>query len=313
MGAYLVTGAAGFIGSAIASALLRAGHTVTGLDAPGAGRRESLPAGLRFIEGDCRDGASYARLPQDAYDAVFHAAGRHSGGLYPDLAPEELPGETAAMLHLLRFARQVGCARVIFAGGMSVYGRQADEPVREQAAARPDSFHGLALLTCEHLLRLHEPAGIRGTSLRLGDVYGPGREDKGLSMIDTYMDMMLRDKHILVRTSPNRCRDFLHIDDAVRAFLACLEQPRSAGMALNVSGSGKVTVGELVDKLRALSSEPVTVEYAIRTGRELSVPHADINNAAKYLGYEAEIGLDEALADLYALRAAQSPAAPAMD
>ena len=301
MGRYLVTGVAGFVGSAVASALIKGGHDVVGMDNLSNGFEKNIPPEVRFFKGDCQDARLYADLPAGSYDAIFHLAGQSSGEVSFDDPVYDLRTNTESTLHLLLFARARGCGRFIYASSMSVYGQQPNEPVQEEASACPLSFYGVGKLASEHYLRIYEQFGISSTALRLFNIYGPGQNMDNLrqGMVSIFMAMMVNDGHIHVRGTPNRFRDFVYIDDVVSACLACLERPQSGGRALNVGGSGKVQVGELIEKLCALSRTPVTVEYTGCTAGDMFGIQADLSMAAKYLGYEPEVGIDEGLKRMY--------------
>lgn len=303
MSLYLVTGVAGFIGAALASALVARGDEVVGLDNLSTGFAGNVPAGVRFYQGQAQDATLYEKLlPKEPYEAIFHIAGQSSGEVSFDDPVYDLRTNTESTLHLLNFGEACGCRRFVYASSMSVYGRQPDAPVQEDAPLAPESFYGVGKLASEHYLRLHEARGMRSTSLRLFNVYGPGQNMGNLrqGMVSIFMAMMVTDGHIHVKGQPGRYRDFVYIDDVVNAFLLCLARESSWGRALNIGGSGKCQVGDLVDKLRALSSKPVTVEYSGDTPGDIFGIHADLHMAAKYLGYEPEVSLDEGLARMYA-------------
>ncbi len=304
MGNYLVTGVAGFIGAAVAKALIKAGHSVVGMDNLTTGFLDNIPQGVLFVKGDCQDPYMYEKeLPQQPFDAIFHIAGQSSGEISFDDPVYDLRTNTESTLRLLQLALAVGCSRFIYASSMSVYGPQPDEQaVREDSPTRPESFYGVGKLASEHYLRLYEKYGIKSTALRLFNVYGPGQNMGNLrqGMVSIFMSMMVQDKHIHVKGSPNRFRDFVYIDDVVSAFLACLSRPASAGKAINIGGSGKVLVGDLLEKMRTLPFGPVTVEYSGSTAGDIHGIHADISLAERLLGYEPEVFLEEGLDRMYA-------------
>ncbi|MDR2604593.1 MAG: NAD-dependent epimerase/dehydratase family protein [Desulfovibrio sp.] len=311
MALYLVTGTAGFIGAALAAALLREGHDVVGADNLSTGFRENVPAGTRFFYGDCGAPDLYdGILPALPYDAVFHIAGQSSGEISFDDPVYDLQANAVSTLRLLRFALNNGCTRFIYAGSMSVYGVQPDAPVREDAPCRPQSFYGVSKLASERYLQLHEQFGVRFTSLRLFNVYGPGQNMTNMrqGMVSIFMSMMLESGHIHVKGRPDRYRDFVYIDDVVRAFTACLARRESEGRIMNIGGSGRLTVGALADKLTALSPTPVSVEYAGGTPGDLHGIYADISLARECLGYTPQVSPDEGLARMYAALTARSPA-----
>ena len=303
MANYLVTGVAGFIGAAVAAALIRDGHSVTGLDNLSTGFVSNVPQGVEFFQGDCQDAAVYAGpLAGKAFDAIFHIAGQSSGEISFDDPVYDLRTNTESTLHLLTFALKTGCRRFLYASSMSVYGIQPDVPVKEDAPTAPQSFYGVGKLASEHYLRLYEQYGVGSTCLRLFNVYGPGQNMANLrqGMVSIFMAMMLQGGHIHVKGSPSRFRDFVYIDDVVAAFLACLSRPDSIGKALNVGGSGRVLVGDLVDKLLRLPDSPATVEYSGCTAGDVHGIHADGALAQRYLGYTPSVSLDAGLARMYA-------------
>lgn len=303
MATYLVTGIAGFIGAALARALLERGDRVIGVDNLTTGYASNIPAGAEFYEGSCQDAALYEGiLPREPYAAIFHIAGQSSGEISFDNPAYDLRTNTESTLHLLKFALATGCRRFCYASSMSVYGDQPDAPVREDAPAVPRSFYGVGKLASEHYLRLYEQYGVRSTALRLFNVYGPGQNMANLrqGMVSIFMAMMLEQGRIHVKGAPDRYRDFVYIDDVVRAFLLCLEHPESAGRALNIGGSGRVTVAELLDALTALSPTPVEVRYEGSTPGDMHGIYADGALARRLLGYAPAVGLPEGLKRMHA-------------
>jgi UDP-glucose 4-epimerase len=302
MGLYLVTGIAGFIGSALGRALLAQGHEVVGIDNLSTGFMENVPAGAAFFRGDCGEAVSYAGLlPRRPYDAIFHIAGQSSGEVSFDDPLHDLRTNTGSTLHLLRFALETGCRRLLYASSMSVYGEQPDEAVREDAFCRPTSFYGVGKLASEHYLRIYSRYGISSTSLRLFNVYGPGQNMGNMrqGMVSIYMSM-LADGVIRVKGRPDRFRDFVYIDDVVRAFLSCLDRGDSEGRELNIGGSGKVLVKDLLDRLISLSKTPARIEYAGETPGDLFGICADPALARHCLGYAPQTDLDAGLTAMYA-------------
>ena len=301
MATYLVTGVAGFIGAAVAKALLDQGHGVVGVDNLTTGFMENIPQGVRFYQADCQDAALYDTLPKESYSAIFHIAGQSSGEISFDDPAYDLRTNAESTLHLLRFALATGCKRMIYASTMSVYGIQPDTPVREDAPTFPQSFYGVGKLASEHYLRLYEQYGIRSTALRLFNVYGPGQNMANLrqGMVSIFLAMLLDKGHIHVKGSPDRYRDFVYIDDVVRAFLLCLEKESSCAAVLNIGGSGRATVGQLIGCLQEAHGKNVSVEYSGSTAGDIHGIHADGAAAATKLGYTPQVSLQEGLRRMY--------------
>ena len=174
MAKYLVTGAAGFIGSAVARRLIQMGHEVTIIDNLTTGYVENVPKGANFIKSESFDSNAYEKLKPIKFDAILHIAGQSSGEISFDNPIYDLQSNTQSTLSILKFARETGCNRVIYASTMSIYGKQPDAPVKEDAYCMPLSFYAVGKLASEHYLRIYQQYGINTTALRLFNVYGPG-------------------------------------------------------------------------------------------------------------------------------------------
>lgn len=288
MGRYLVTGAAGFIGSAVTQRLISGGHEVVSIDNLSTGHRENIPDGTVFFEADCQDEQVYARLPRGQYDAIFHIAGQSSGEISFDNPVYDLRTNTESTLHLLKYALAVGCQRFIYASSMSVYGVKPDRPVSEDEFPLPTSFYGVGKLASENYLRLYEKYGIQPTSLRLFNVYGPGQNLENLrqGMVSIYMAQMLRNKSILVKGSETRFRDHVYIEDVVDSFVACLEAPESIGKNINIGTGVRTTVQELIELMISIYGNSVPVEISdTGTPGDLHGITADISLAKDVLGF----------------------------
>ncbi|NVK73376.1 MAG: NAD-dependent epimerase/dehydratase family protein [Oceanospirillaceae bacterium] len=285
MSLYLVTGAAGFIGSAIATKLLSEGHRVVTIDNLSTGFVSAIPKDCEFYEGDCQDPLIYEKIPQERYDAVYHIAGQSSGEISFDDPTYDLRTNAESTLIILKFCMANGCNRVLFASTMSVYGEQpVDMPVFEVAETNPQSFYGVGKLASEHYLRIYESYGIHTTSLRLFNVYGPGQnlENMRQGMVSIYLSQMIQTGHIHVKGSAERYRDLVYIDDVVEIFVGCESNSATYGEIINVSTGVKTKVCDLVDTLIAHYGHSVTVEYSGSTAGDIHGIYGD-NNKLKSL------------------------------
>ena len=210
MANYLITGAAGFIGSSLARKYINQGDRVTTIDNLSTGYKSNIPKGVHFIEGDCSDNKIISKLPKETFDAIFNIAGQSSGEISFDDTVYDIGTNTESTLLLLQFALKNGCKRFIYAGTMSVYGIQEDHPVKESSNCNPQSFYGVGKLASEHYMRIYQQYGIQTSSLRLFNVYGPGQNLSNLrqGMVSIFLAQMLKNKHIHVKGSGKRYRDF---------------------------------------------------------------------------------------------------------
>ena len=297
MGRFLVTGVAGFIGAALAKRLISDGHQVIGVDNLSTGYEDNIPEGTVFFEGDCQAPDLTGRLPKEKFNAIFHVAGQSSGEVSFDNPAYDLATNTASTLNLLQLALSNGCKRFIFAGTMSVYGDKPDRPINEDEELKPLSFYGVGKLASEHYLRLYEQYGIRSTTLRLFNVYGPGQNMKNLrqGMVSIFLAQMLDKRKIHVKGGLDRFRDFVYIDDVLDAFLACLDHPQSSGQAINIGTGIRTTVEALLQKLVFLYAKDVEIISEGHTPGDMFGIYADIEKARNLIGYDPKYSLDSGL------------------
>ena len=294
---YLLTGGAGFIGAAVARALLADGHRVVIVDNLSTGGAANVPAGAEFVEGAVQDDALYPKLPQGPYEAVYHIAGQSSGEISFDDPVYDLQTNAQSTLLLLKFALKSGCRRLLYASTMSVYGDQPDRPVAEDAACRPKSFYGVGKLASEHYLRIYEQYGVRSTALRLFNVYGPGQNMANLrqGMVSIYLAQALKDRAIHVKGAPDRFRDFVFIDDVVAAFRACEGLKAAHGKTFNVCSGRKTTVRELLELLLPCLPFPVSTRFEGETPGDMFGIRGDTAALRAAAGWEARTPLPDGL------------------
>lgn len=297
----LVTGVAGFIGSAVSKRLLQAGHTVVGVDNLSTGGKRNIAEGMEFIKGGCQDASTFAALEGRKFDSIIHLAAQNGSAVGFADPLNDLAANTIATYELLEFAKRNNCKRFILASSVAVYGTKNDLAVSEQDVCEPQSFYGAHKLASENYLRIYQQYGIDTTALRLFNVYGPGQNMVAPThgIISIFMEMLVAEGHIVIKGSPNRVRDFIYIDDAVEAFMLCLDNPDATNRVFNISRGNPHKVGEVVDRLRAISKKAVTLEYAGSTEGDVRSVYADISLASELLGFVPKVSLEEGIRRMY--------------
>ena len=297
MARYLVTGAAGFIGAALASRLIKEGNQVVTIDNLSTGNISNIPDGVKFIEGDCGNQDVYSNIPNDPYDAIFHIAGQSSGEISFDDPIYDIRTNAESTLLLLKFALKNNCKRFIFASTMSVYGIKPERPVKESEDCHPESFYGIAKLASEHYLRVYEQFGIDTTSLRLFNVYGPGQNMDNLrqGMVSIFLAQMLKDKRIHVKGSADRFRDFIHVDDVVESFLRCLSCDKSKSETINIANGKATKVKEIIDLLASSQKDEIEIKYKGGTPGDIHGIFADITLMNEILGTWDRVDLKDGI------------------
>jgi UDP-glucose 4-epimerase len=283
----LVTGGAGFIGSAIAAALVERGDEVVVMDNLSNGRIEAVPAGVEMIEGDLRDPARVAEAC-DGAEVVFHEAAIRS---VPRSVEEPLltnDNNVTGTLNLLAAAAQAGVRRVLYASSSSVYG-DVEDPVKEEGLRpQPRSPYAVSKLAGEHYAvvwaHLHL---VETVSLRYFNVFGPGQhaDSKYAAVFPAFIDALSRDVAPEVHWDGEQSRDFTYIDDVVEANLLAATADGVNGAVLNIAGGTSRTVNEV---LRAVSDAVgvwVEPRSAPKRAGDVRSSKAEISAARELLGW----------------------------
>lgn len=293
----LITGAAGFLGSALANYLLENGHEVRGLDDLSTGKEEALHDGVIFTRGNVMDRPKLWTLLQDV-DCVFHLAARVSvqeSILYPREYNETNVGGTVSVMEAMR---DVGVKRVVFTSSGAVYGAQEQQPLSEDMSPRPDSPYAVSKLSGEYYVRtIGELWGIETVSLRIFNAYGPGQHlpPSHPPVIPNYLKQAAGGGTLVIHNSGDQTRDFVYVEDVVQAISAAATASDVNGKIINIGSGREITVRELANQVLDLTNGEAEVVHNPKSSGGVKRMRADITRARELLGYEADHSLREGL------------------
>lgn len=294
---YLVTGAAGFIGSAIVDKLIHeSNNECTTIDNLFTGIKDNIPRGCRFIEGNVADSNIIDQIRNESYDAIIHIAGQSSGEVSFENPIYDFETNAKSTLLLLELAKRNGIKKFVFASSMSVYGEPERELVDENSLTFPKSFYAVGKLASENYMRIFSEFGIQCTSLRFFNVYGIGQNMDNLKqgMFSIYLAQAINNHHIIVKGSKDRFRDFIYIDDVVRAVLLAIDRPfKSEFEIFNVCSGKKRTVEELLDVIKEKLPFNITENYIEGTPGDQHGIYGNYSKINKMLGWKPKVGFDE--------------------
>ena len=294
---FLITGAAGFLGSSLANHLAREGHQVRGLDDLSAGDPQALAPDVHFTRGDVSDRPKLWTLLQEV-DVVYHLAARVSvpeSILYPRDYNNVNVGGTVALMEAMR---DVGVRRVVLASSGAVYGDLADQPLKESTTPAPRSPYAVSKLSAEYYVRtIGGLWGIETVSLRIFNAYGPGQHLPASHppVVPHFLKQALRGGSLVVHGDGNQTRDYVFVDDVVSAMVAAATAPNINGLTINI-GSGKETsLRGLVKAVQNVTGNETEVLYNSKTSSGVSRLCADLSLAKEKLGYHPSIKLEDGL------------------
>lgn len=301
----LLTGAAGFIGSHLAEALLGRGDDVVGLDSfndyyePARKRANIAPAlkspRFRLVEGDIRDRGLLEELfRREGFQAVIHLAARAGVrlSLRDPLLYEDV--NIGGTLKLLETTRQYGTDRFLFASSSSVYGANPRLPWKESdSLLLPVSPYGATKLAGEHFCRVfHQAYGLRVTIMRFFTVYGP-RQRPDMA-IHKFTRLIREGRPIPFFGDGTSLRDYTYIEDIVSGLLGGLKAEIPYGV-FNLGGGHSISLAELVERLGELLGKPPILERLPAQAGDVEVTQADVSAAAALLGYRPRTPVEEGL------------------
>jgi len=293
----LVTGGAGFLGSALANRLVDSGHHVRVLDDLSAGDQKRLDPRVVFTRGDTRDIPKLWGLLKGV-DCVYHLAARVSvpeSVLYPVEYNEVNVGGTVSLMTAVRDAR---VKRVVLTSSGAAYGEQEEQPVRESARLRPSSPYAVSKMAAEgYVLALGALWGIETVILRIFNTYGPGQNipPTHAPVIPMFLKQILGGGSLVIYGNGQQSRDFLYISDAVSALVAAAGVSDIHRAVINVGSGRELTIAALVQANDKVTGKSAHCLYNEAEGGGVSRLVADIALAREKLGFQPHVDLEDGL------------------
>jgi UDP-glucose 4-epimerase len=294
---FLITGAAGFLGSALANRLAREGHQVRGLDDLSTGDPHALSPDVLFTRGDVNDRPKLWTLLQEV-DCVYHLAARvlvAESILYPREYNAVNVGGTVSLMEAMR---DVGVRRVVFISSGAVYGDQGVQPLREESPPDPHSPYAVSKLSAEFYVRtIGDLWNIETISLRVFNAYGPGQNlpPSHPPVIPNFLRQAVRSGTLVVHNDGNQTRDYVFVDDVVNAMVAAATAREVNRRMINIGSGNETSVRELANLVIQVTKSNAEVLFNPRTNPGVSRMCADLSLAREKLGYQPRVSLQDGL------------------
>ena len=300
MASFLVTGGAGFIGSALVNRLVELGHSVRVVDNFSTGFRRNLDNCLDridLVEGDLAE-LAVCKAAVERVEYVLHQAAIPSVQRSVEDPISSHRANVTATLNMLVAARDAQVKRFVFASSSSVYGDSETLPKVETMPENPLSPYALTKLAGEkYSVVFHRIYGLPAVSLRYFNVFGPRQHPHSpySAVISRFVDAALRGIRPIVYGDGGQSRDFTYVDNVVEAnLLACLADGVD-GMVFNVGAGQRHTLNDLLSSLSAIVGHLVEPEYANARVGDVRHSQAGIEKARRLLGFEPRGNFQEGL------------------
>ncbi len=294
---FLVTGGAGFIGSALSNRLARDGHEVLVTDNLIAGDPARLDPRILFTRGDVADIPKLWTLLQGV-TCVYHLAARVSvpeSIKYPRDYNHVNVGGTVSVMEAMRDA---GVQRVVLASSGAVYGEQPEQPLREDMIPNPDSPYAVSKLAAETYVRtIGMLWGIETVSLRIFNAYGPGQQlpASHAPVIPRFLKAAQSGASVVIFGDGNQTRDFVYVDDVVEALIAAASAPNVDRQVINVGSGVETSLNGLVSAIEQVMGRHLEPIYNTSQPGGVRRMCADLSRAQTLLGFTPKTTLLEGL------------------
>lgn len=300
---FLVTGAAGFIGSNLVEAILNLGYNVRGVDNFSTGKIENIElfknnSNFEFIEGDIRN-LDTCMSVCDGIDYVLHQAAWGSVPRsieYPVLY-EEI--NIKGTLNMMESAKQKNIKKFVYASSSSVYGDEPNLPKKEGVEGNLLSPYALTKMVNEEYGKLYTKLyGLETYGLRYFNVFGRRQDPEGVyaAVIPKFIGQLLRDERPTINGDGKHSRDFTYIENVIEANLkACNASSTAAGQAYNVAFGGKEYILDIYYGICGALGKKIEPIFGPERLGDIRHSNADISKARELLGYAPTYSFEDGI------------------
>jgi UDP-glucose 4-epimerase len=292
----VVTGGAGFIGSHISDALIERGYRVVVIDNLSSGKTRNLAPSAVFYEMDIRDDGLEDVFATEQPEVMFHLAAQMDVRKSVSDPAYDAGVNVCGTANLLEAARKAGLKKTIYAAtGGAMYGEPKTIPADESTPLEPLCPYGISKGVVEMYLELYRKLyGMRYTSLRFPNVYGPRQDPHGeAGVVAIFSQLMLAGKQPKIFGDGSMTRDYVYVGDVVAANMLALEQ--GDGERMNLGWGEEIPVQAIFDGVRKHVGCDMQPEYVDERLGEVHHISLDASRARSVLGWEPQVSLDEGL------------------
>lgn len=294
---FLVTGGAGFLGTALSNWLIRDGHQVHVLDDLSNSTPDRLHKNVGFTQGDVDDIPLLWSLLRDI-DCVYHLAARVSVAqsvMHPRDYNRVNVGGTVSLMEAMR---DTGVRRVVFTSSGAVYGRMSHQPVHEEDTPNPVSPYAVGKWAAEQYIHtIGQIFNIETVALRIFNAYGPGQSlpVSHPPVVPRFLQQVITGGSVVIFGEGKQTRDFVYVSDVVEAMVAAAHAKSVNRQIINIGSGVEQSIDSVVDHIEAVTGKRAHRLY--NNDMQSGVPRlvSDISRAQTLLGFRPLVSLQQGL------------------
>jgi UDP-glucose 4-epimerase len=297
----IITGGHGFLGSNLARELNKRGHKITILDKKRTINNYNLSFSkkIKTYNVDISSKKSLNKIKIKEKSLLIHCAAQPSAAKSFEIPELDLQTNIVGTFNLLNWSKKNKIQKIVYASTFNVYEENNKQfYLNEDYKCNPKSLYATSKLTAENYIRVYcKFLGIKWNIIRMFNIYGPGQDpnNKFLGMINIFLNMAKKEPKIVVKGSLKRFRDFVFINDVIRAWILVVEDKKHFNEIYNVGSGKKTSIKELLNQISLTIKKKLTVEEQQGTPGDFMGCVADIKKIKRDLGFKPLINLSKGL------------------
>ena len=288
----LIVGGLGFVGTHLINWCLRKNHTIFVIDTKKESSLGDSNKNIKIFNCDITKSEELKKIKLENLDLVLHCAAQPSVAVSFEKPVADLELNVLGTFNLLRWCGLNNVKRIIYASTFNVYKEDSSINIyNETSICEPRSLLGISKLTAENYIRVYGNfLGIKWNIFRMFNIYGPGQDqnNKFLGMISIFLNMAKKDPTIIVKGSLNRFRDFIFIEDAIKAWSLLIDDKKNYDKIYNLGSGTKCSINELLKEISLTLNKKLNIKEVPGSSGDFMGSVSDVSRIKNDLGFKPD-------------------------